>query len=141
MFRPRERASQRPIGKFFPATMCDLATISCLMNDTPNGDYLMRQSFWMGRKRIKDTKNWVSGIESLLAADGSFWETSTVWRLCFHHPWHGIALLSFPFLILPGLRKFWHCRYARTFAFFYTIGLHALVFICLYRMSALSHLR
>ncbi|KAI6683371.1 hypothetical protein NL676_029284 [Syzygium grande] len=31
-------------------------------------------------------------------------------------------------------------KYARTFAFFYTIGLHALVFICLYRMSALSHL-
>lgn len=31
-------------------------------------------------------------------------------------------------------------RYARTFAFFYTIGLHVLVFTCLYRMSALSHL-
>lgn len=31
-------------------------------------------------------------------------------------------------------------KYARTFAFFYTIGLHALVFICLYRMSTLSHL-
>ncbi|XP_010031822.2 protein CASP isoform X1 [Eucalyptus grandis] len=31
-------------------------------------------------------------------------------------------------------------KYARAFAFFYTIGLHALVFICLYRMSALSHL-
>ncbi|GAA0159663.1 homeodomain transcription factor [Lithospermum erythrorhizon] len=31
-------------------------------------------------------------------------------------------------------------KYARTFAFFYTIGLHALVFTCLYRMSALSNL-
>lgn len=31
-------------------------------------------------------------------------------------------------------------KYARTFAFFYTIGLHILVFGCLYRMSALSHL-
>uniref|UniRef100_A0A2P2M2C4 Uncharacterized protein MANES_01G012900 n=1 Tax=Rhizophora mucronata TaxID=61149 RepID=A0A2P2M2C4_RHIMU len=31
-------------------------------------------------------------------------------------------------------------KYARTFAFFYTIGLHFLVFTCLYRMSALSHL-
>ncbi|XP_038679207.1 protein CASP-like isoform X1 [Tripterygium wilfordii] len=31
-------------------------------------------------------------------------------------------------------------KYARTFAFFYTIGLHLLVFTCLYRMSALSHL-
>ncbi|KAG5522608.1 hypothetical protein RHGRI_034684 [Rhododendron griersonianum] len=31
-------------------------------------------------------------------------------------------------------------RYARTFAFFYTIGLHILVFTCLYRMSALSYL-
>ncbi|KAL1325804.1 hypothetical protein HN51_035851 [Arachis hypogaea] len=31
-------------------------------------------------------------------------------------------------------------KYARTFAFFYTIGLHVLVFTCLYRMSALSHL-
>ncbi|TKY44682.1 CASP protein [Spatholobus suberectus] len=31
-------------------------------------------------------------------------------------------------------------KYARTFAFFYTIGLHILVFTCLYRMSALSHL-
>ncbi|CAK9147775.1 unnamed protein product [Ilex paraguariensis] len=30
-------------------------------------------------------------------------------------------------------------KYARTFAFFYTIGLHILVFTCLYRMSALSH--
>ncbi|XLR24391.1 hypothetical protein HN51_070909, partial [Arachis hypogaea] len=30
--------------------------------------------------------------------------------------------------------------YARTFAFFYTIGLHVLVFTCLYRMSALSYL-
>ncbi|KAA3455790.1 protein CASP-like [Gossypium australe] len=30
--------------------------------------------------------------------------------------------------------------YARTFAFFYTIGLHILVFTCLYRMSALSYL-
>ncbi|GLT44164.1 hypothetical protein SLA2020_180780 [Shorea laevis] len=29
---------------------------------------------------------------------------------------------------------------ARTFAFFYTIGLHVLVFTCLYRMSALSYL-
>lgn len=29
---------------------------------------------------------------------------------------------------------------ARTFAFFYTIGLHILVFTCLYRMSALSYL-
>ncbi|GAB2270239.1 hypothetical protein Dimus_005143 [Dionaea muscipula] len=32
-------------------------------------------------------------------------------------------------------------KYARTFAFFYTIGLHILVFTCLYRMSSLSHLR
>ncbi|KAL7589408.1 protein CASP [Lactuca sativa] len=31
-------------------------------------------------------------------------------------------------------------KYARTFAFFYTIGLHVLVFSCLYRMSALSNL-
>ncbi|MFS7892623.1 hypothetical protein Hanom_Chr00s000685g01654951 [Helianthus anomalus] len=31
-------------------------------------------------------------------------------------------------------------KYARTFAFFYTIGLHILVFSCLYRMSALSNL-
>ncbi|KAL3512268.1 hypothetical protein ACH5RR_024985 [Cinchona calisaya] len=31
-------------------------------------------------------------------------------------------------------------KYARTFVFFYTIGLHVLVFTCLYRMSALSHL-
>lgn len=31
-------------------------------------------------------------------------------------------------------------KYARTFAFFYTIGLHILVFTCLYRMSALSYL-
>ncbi|PKI43878.1 hypothetical protein CRG98_035712 [Punica granatum] len=31
-------------------------------------------------------------------------------------------------------------KYARTFAFFYTIGLHVLVFSCLYRMSALSYL-
>ncbi|KAH6828903.1 CCAAT-displacement protein alternatively spliced product [Perilla frutescens var. hirtella] len=31
-------------------------------------------------------------------------------------------------------------KYARTFAFFYTIGLHVLVFTCLYRMSALSYL-
>ncbi|XP_009764795.1 protein CASP [Nicotiana tabacum] len=31
-------------------------------------------------------------------------------------------------------------KYARTFAFFYTIGLHILVFTCLYRMSALSNL-
>ncbi|KAF7813797.1 protein CASP [Senna tora] len=31
-------------------------------------------------------------------------------------------------------------KYARTFAFFYTIGLHILVFACLYRMSALSYL-
>ncbi|KAG9150848.1 hypothetical protein Leryth_002981 [Lithospermum erythrorhizon] len=31
-------------------------------------------------------------------------------------------------------------KYARTFAFFYTIGLHVLVFTCLYRMSALSNL-
>ncbi|KAG9140503.1 hypothetical protein Leryth_024830 [Lithospermum erythrorhizon] len=31
-------------------------------------------------------------------------------------------------------------EYARTFAFFYTIGLHVLVFTCLYRMSALSNL-
>ncbi|XP_039029013.1 protein CASP-like isoform X1 [Hibiscus syriacus] len=30
--------------------------------------------------------------------------------------------------------------YARTFAFFYTIGLHILVFTCLYRVSALSYL-
>ncbi|KAL9254855.1 CASP-like protein [Drosera capensis] len=32
-------------------------------------------------------------------------------------------------------------KYARTFVFFYTIGLHVLVFTCLYRMSALSHMR
>ncbi|XP_039029014.1 protein CASP-like isoform X2 [Hibiscus syriacus] len=31
-------------------------------------------------------------------------------------------------------------KYARTFAFFYTIGLHILVFTCLYRVSALSYL-
>ncbi|KAJ6888430.1 protein CASP [Populus alba x Populus x berolinensis] len=31
-------------------------------------------------------------------------------------------------------------KYARAFAFFYTIGLHILVFTCLYRMSALSYL-
>ncbi|KAJ8559971.1 hypothetical protein K7X08_004029 [Anisodus acutangulus] len=31
-------------------------------------------------------------------------------------------------------------KYARTFIFFYTIGLHILVFTCLYRMSALSYL-
>nr|GMC69536.1 protein CASP-like [Ipomoea batatas] len=31
-------------------------------------------------------------------------------------------------------------KYARSFAFFYTIGLHILVFTCLYRMSALSHI-
>ncbi|XP_011101253.1 protein CASP isoform X1 [Sesamum indicum] len=31
-------------------------------------------------------------------------------------------------------------KYARSFAFFYTIGLHVLVFTCLYRMSALSYL-
>ncbi|KAH9778601.1 protein CASP [Citrus sinensis] len=31
-------------------------------------------------------------------------------------------------------------KYARTFAFFYTILLHVLVFTCLYRMSALSYL-
>ncbi|KAL4348415.1 hypothetical protein GQ457_17G027410 [Hibiscus cannabinus] len=32
-------------------------------------------------------------------------------------------------------------KYARTFVFFYTIGLHILVFTCLYRMSSLSYLR
>ncbi|KMZ66012.1 putative Protein CASP [Zostera marina] len=31
-------------------------------------------------------------------------------------------------------------KYARTFVFFYSIGLHLLVFACLYRMSALSYL-
>ncbi|KAK1367691.1 hypothetical protein POM88_033783 [Heracleum sosnowskyi] len=31
-------------------------------------------------------------------------------------------------------------KYARTFAFFYTIGLHVLVFTCLYKMSAYSNL-
>ncbi|KAK3000372.1 hypothetical protein RJ639_020277 [Escallonia herrerae] len=31
-------------------------------------------------------------------------------------------------------------KYARCFAFFYTIGLHILVFTCLYKMSALSYL-
>ncbi|XP_059643508.1 protein CASP [Cornus florida] len=31
-------------------------------------------------------------------------------------------------------------KYARTFAFFYTIGLHILVFTCLYKMSSLSYL-
>ncbi|KAM7268733.1 hypothetical protein ACFE04_010899 [Oxalis oulophora] len=31
-------------------------------------------------------------------------------------------------------------KYARTFAFFYTIGLHILVFTCLYRMSALTNI-
>ncbi|XP_057459698.1 protein CASP-like isoform X2 [Actinidia eriantha] len=31
-------------------------------------------------------------------------------------------------------------KYARTFAFFYTIGLHILVLTCLYRMSTLSYL-
>lgn len=45
------------------------------------------------------------------------------------------------FLILVNLTELTYCRYARTFAFFYTIGLHILVFTCLYRMSALSHLR
>ncbi|XP_009408262.2 protein CASP isoform X1 [Musa acuminata AAA Group] len=30
-------------------------------------------------------------------------------------------------------------KYARTFVFFYSIGLHLLVFTCLYRMSALSY--
>ncbi|KAG0476375.1 hypothetical protein HPP92_013216 [Vanilla planifolia] len=32
-------------------------------------------------------------------------------------------------------------KYARTFIFFYSIGLHLLVFACLYRMSAISYLR
>ncbi|PKA52364.1 Protein CASP [Apostasia shenzhenica] len=32
-------------------------------------------------------------------------------------------------------------KYARTFIFFYSIGLHLLVFACLYRMSALSYIR
>ncbi|XP_042445944.1 protein CASP-like isoform X1 [Zingiber officinale] len=32
-------------------------------------------------------------------------------------------------------------KYARTFVFFYSIGLHLLVFACLYRMSALSYQR
>ena len=32
-------------------------------------------------------------------------------------------------------------RYARTFIFFYSIGLHLLVFTLLYRMSALSYLK
>ncbi|KAI3976207.1 hypothetical protein MKX01_019153 [Papaver californicum] len=32
-------------------------------------------------------------------------------------------------------------KYARTFVFFYSIGLHLLVFACLYRMSAISDLR
>ncbi|CAH8302069.1 unnamed protein product [Eruca vesicaria subsp. sativa] len=40
---------------------------------------------------------------------------------------------------LPS-RKQGSISYARTFAFFYTIGLHVLVFTCLYRMSALSYL-
>ncbi|XP_020587087.1 protein CASP [Phalaenopsis equestris] len=31
-------------------------------------------------------------------------------------------------------------KYARTFVFFYSIGLHLLVFACLYRMSALSYI-
>ncbi|KAK9091184.1 hypothetical protein Sjap_024361 [Stephania japonica] len=31
-------------------------------------------------------------------------------------------------------------KYARTFVFFYSIGLHLLVFTCLYKMSALSYL-
>uniref|UniRef100_A0A7N0VFN7 Protein CASP n=1 Tax=Kalanchoe fedtschenkoi TaxID=63787 RepID=A0A7N0VFN7_KALFE len=31
-------------------------------------------------------------------------------------------------------------KYARTVAFFYTIGLHILIFTCLYRMSSLSYL-
>ncbi|KAG0476421.1 hypothetical protein HPP92_013262 [Vanilla planifolia] len=31
-------------------------------------------------------------------------------------------------------------KYARTFIFFYSIGLHLLVFACLYRMSAISYL-
>ncbi|KAL0908925.1 hypothetical protein M5K25_023439 [Dendrobium thyrsiflorum] len=31
-------------------------------------------------------------------------------------------------------------KYARTFIFFYSIGLHLLVFACLYRMSALSYI-
>ncbi|KAF5176428.1 Casp-like protein, partial [Thalictrum thalictroides] len=31
-------------------------------------------------------------------------------------------------------------KYARTFIFFYSIGLHLLVFCCLYRMSYLSYL-
>ncbi|KAJ8536001.1 hypothetical protein K7X08_034402 [Anisodus acutangulus] len=33
-----------------------------------------------------------------------------------------------------------HLIYGRTFVFFYTMGLHILVFTCLYRMSALSNL-
>lgn len=49
-----------------------------------------------------------------------------------------VFLFLFLFLILQNAIG---CRYGRTFAFFYTIGLHVLVFTCLYRMSALSHLR
>ncbi|KAJ6978603.1 hypothetical protein NC653_026897 [Populus alba x Populus x berolinensis] len=44
-------------------------------------------------------------------------------------------------LAKQGMERCIGPRYARTFAFFYTIGLHILVFTCLYRMSALSYLR
>lgn len=43
-------------------------------------------------------------------------------------------------ITLSGGRFLLGNKYARTIAFFYTIGLHILVFTCLYRMSALSYL-
>lgn len=58
--------------------------------------------------------------------------------------WNFLSVLLFHvFLKINKLRGYniMFCRYARTFAFFYTIGLHILVFTCLYRMSALSYLR
>lgn len=33
------------------------------------------------------------------------------------------------------------CRHARTFVFFYSIALHILVFLSMYRMSSYSHQR
>lgn len=44
---------------------------------------------------------------------------------------------------LLGVKDWWNCgllyRYARTFIFFYSIGLHMLVFASMYRFSSLSH--
>ncbi|KAK6142463.1 hypothetical protein DH2020_022811 [Rehmannia glutinosa] len=52
----------------------------------------------------------------------------------------GRFLLSNNHVLLSGFIASIDLWYARTFAFFYTIGLHILVFTCLYRMSALSYL-